>query len=122
MEATKKDLNTVPLTTQRLYARAESALNGALSSDEMIPMKTVERRYTDLQKRWNDVQEAHDKYVVSCFADANTDEIATEDCWINAIAAKFYKLEIQTDKFMLSLRQTLRQSRKIVTVNRAKYP
>ena len=94
MEAIQKDLNTTRLTAQRMYARAESALSTTLSSDETIPMKTVERRYTDLQKRWNNVQEAHDMYFVSCFADASTDQIATEDCWINAIASQFYKLEV----------------------------
>ena len=96
-ELIAKKLDMERVTILRRFNRAQGALNDALASEEVIPQKTIERRFLDFKQCWFDIQNAHDTYILTVYPDANNEEIATEDEWINKISEKFYSLEIRTD-------------------------
>ena len=77
------------------FTRTESALKAALDMAE-CPLWTLERRYEEHKKRWDAAQDAHDGYLQLL-----TDEqMQAEESWIDEIAARFDKLEIEVGKQM----------------------
>ena len=98
----KEKLNALRMTSKRTYDRSENALNQAIQQANDIPASTIQRRYADLKQRWDHVQQAHDNYIIKGCGDDNSEDIAKEDEWVNAIADRFYKLEIKTDSLMES--------------------
>jgi hypothetical protein len=96
----KEELDAFRLTSRRTYDRSENALQQALQSS--VPVPTIQRRYADLKKRWDNVQQAHDTYIIKCCGKYSSEQITKEDEWINNIANQFYKLEIETDSLIES--------------------
>ena len=82
-------------TTKGQFTRTETALRKALDMAEECPQWTLDRRYEELKRRWDSVQEAHDSYIQLLTDD---EEIQSEDSWIEEIAARFDKLEVQVGK------------------------
>ena len=44
------------------FTRAEKLLTGAMKDG--VAIATFQKRYDDLKQRWNEVQEAHDAYIM----------------------------------------------------------
>ena len=74
------------------FTRAESSLKTALSMDSCATW-TLENRYAELRRRWDNVQEAHDSYIP--FIEEGTAETETDDIWISELADRFDKIELQ---------------------------
>ena len=81
------------------FTRAENKLREAITPTYAdYPINTVERRYSEVKQRWNQAQDAHDHYV-SCLV-VDTDQLATEELWIDEVADRFDKIEIEFDKYV----------------------
>ena len=56
------------------------------------PAWTLDRRYSELKKRWDNVQDAHDNYVLLLEGDGGP--VEPEAAWISDIEARFDKMEL----------------------------
>jgi len=74
------------------FTRAEKAVQTALGLERECPTWTLEKRYDDLKKRWDNVQDAHDTYVLHS-AGEEVDE--SEENWIDELAVRFDKTELE---------------------------
>lgn len=93
MEAAKQKRTTA----KAQYTRAEKRLNDALKYTWTdTPMATVERRYQEHKFRWNEVQNAHDEYISHAKPEEEA-QVVAEDKWIDDIASRFSKTEIDVD-------------------------
>ena len=98
-KALRREMSLARETAKRANERAAKALQQALET-ENISDSTVKRRFDELKRRWDDTQQAHDKFVVQFMSASSKQAIIDEDKWINAIADNFYELEIKTDNFL----------------------
>ena len=74
------------------FTRAENAVQSAVGLGKECPAWTLDKRYTELKKRWDSVQDAHDNYVLLLEGDGGA--VEPEAAWISEIEARFDKLEL----------------------------
>ena len=78
------------------FTRAEKSLLDALNVPE-IPISTLQRRFTELKKKWDTVQDSHDAY--SAFSGEMEDEQVSQlDTWIQDLSQRFDEVEIKADQ------------------------
>ena len=81
------------------FTRAEKAVQSALKLERLCPTWTLEKRYDDLKKRWDNVQDAHDNYIV-----LTEEEVGEADeTWIDELAERFDKMELVVGTHMNKL-------------------
>ena len=90
-EATKQ----TRATAKRFFTRAEAALLQTLKPDALED--TIHRRFEELCKRWDQVQDSHDAYIC-VLGDISEEQIASEDQWLNDLSNRFHQLELQVDQ------------------------
>lgn len=79
------------------FTRTKKSLNDALTAPSSVPASTLERRFEELKKRFDAVQDSHDSYTA--FSDEMEDvESAALQQWIDELATEFDGLEIRTDE------------------------
>ena len=74
------------------FTRAENAVQSAVGLGKECPAWTLDKRYSELKKRWDNVQDAHDNYVLLLEGDGGA--VEPETAWISEIEARFDKLEL----------------------------
>ena len=78
------------------FTRAEKAVQTALALERLCPTWTLEKRYDDLKKRWDNVQDAHDNYIL-----LTGEEVGEADeTWIDELAERFDKMELVVGTYM----------------------
>ena len=118
-EAMKKQMNAARETAKRAQIRAEDALSRALD-DKEITEATTHRRFSELKRRWDETQQAHDNLVVECMADSSKEGILIEDEFINKLADKFYELEVKTDNLLAKKQQQQQHRQQVLNSKCAK--
>ena len=81
-EATKQ----TRATAKRFFTRAEAALLQTLKPEALED--TILRRFEELCKRWDQVQDSHDAYIL-VLGDINEKQIASEDHWLDDLSNRF---------------------------------
>jgi hypothetical protein len=116
---------------KRQFTRSMKSLSDALKVPD-IPTSTLERRFSELKKKWDTAQEAHDGY--SAFTEElEAEDSANLDDWIDSLASDFDQIEIKTDAKVqqMNAKETLGEpgSRKqsvstvgAVNIERMKFP
>jgi hypothetical protein len=78
------------------FTRAKKALADAVNHVDPS-LDTIERRLTELKKRWDNVQDTHDAYAEH-ESEMTTDEASKLSEWIDSIAEEFNDMEMKSDK------------------------
>ena len=78
------------------FTRSKKSLSEAVNHPDPS-LATIERRFDDLKKRWNHVQDTHDAYA-EYISDMQPEEADKLDEWIDAITNEFNDLEMVSDK------------------------
>ena len=86
------ELKVKRATAKGQFTISEKRLKDALNNIDSIPLSTLERRYKDLESKWNLVQQIHFTYSSSVSPDTAQEDINT---WIEEIAERFDALEIK---------------------------
>ena len=99
-------------TAKRLFTRANNAVHNSVKLNDSWEL--VSKKFVDLEKRYNDVQEKHEIYLVELEEDSEFD--ATElNAWMDEIQAEFDETERQSHKYIKHSKQiTESQSDKTV--------
>ena len=79
---------------KRFFTRAESALRLTLTPEALED--TIRRRFEELCKRWEQVQDSHDAYICS-LGEVDDGTVASEDEWLDELSARFHELEVKVD-------------------------
>ena len=77
------------------FTRAESSLKNALSLENCAKW-TIENRYSEIKRRWDNVQEAHDNYVSLIDEEA----LPAEEEWIAELMNRFEGVELDVGEHM----------------------
>ena len=96
------------------FTRSKKSLSDAVNHPDPS-VATIERRFDDLKKRWDHVQETHDEYAEHA-SDMQPEEADKLDEWIDAIAKEFEDLEMVSDKKADSIK--LKSSQSAPTFNK----
>ena len=80
------------------FTRSKRSLSDALNLPEISP-STVERRFNEMKKRWDVVQEAHDAFAAH-EEDMGPEDAGKLDEWIDAVAKEFDNMEVASDKML----------------------
>ena len=91
-------------TAKGQFTRAKRSLTDALNLSD-VPISTVERRFNELKKKWDMVQETHDAYSVHS-GEMEVGEADKLDEWIDEMITTFDDLEIKADKKIDQIRST----------------
>ena len=84
------DLRRVRTVSKIKFTRARKSLSKAIS--KKLIKKTVESRYDVLRCAWQEIQSAHDDYIVSLPVEDDGDIN-----WIDELSNSFDELEAETD-------------------------
>ena len=83
------------------FTRAENKLWTAVKTcDEEIPLSTVKRRFSELELKWHESQDAHDTYLSFIEDTADAEQLEAEEKWIEELSVRFGKIEVATDKYI----------------------
>jgi hypothetical protein len=96
-----EELKIKRATAKGQFTRSEKRLRDAVTNMESTPISTIERRYTELESKWNTVQEAHDRYVATLEQKSTPENPfveADENDWINEVADHFDSMEVEADR------------------------
>jgi len=77
------------------FTRAESSLRNALAVENCAKW-TIENRYSEFKRRWDNVQEAHDTYVSLIEEQA----LLAEEEWISELTNRFEGVELEVGERM----------------------
>ena len=80
-------------TCKRSFTRTEAALRNAIDTAQ-TPSETIQRRFADLKRTYEEAEKGHDAYL-NAKDDDNIDE--GEETWINELADRFQKIEVDFD-------------------------
>ena len=94
------------------FTRAEKAVQLALGLGSECPTWTMEKRYEELKKRWDTVQDAHDSYMVLLDGEEG---VESENAWISELEGRFDKMELVVGVHMKEV--MVESEVKIVTPN-----
>ena len=94
-------------TAKGQFTMSEKRLNEALSNLNDIPLSTLERRYNDLESKWNHVQQVHFKYTSTVDPDTAQEDV---NKWIDELAERFNAAEIEADRCIEAYKDKLRSS------------
>ena len=78
------------------FTRSKRSLSDAFNLPDVSP-STVERRFDEMKKKWDRVQDTHDVYAAYA-ADMSAEESDKLDEWIDAIVKEFDDMEVNSDK------------------------
>jgi hypothetical protein len=78
------------------FTRMKKSLNDALNTPS-VPASTLERRFEELKKKFDTLQDSHDSYTAFS-AEMEDEESAALEQWIDELATEFDRLEIRTDE------------------------
>ena len=87
------------------FTRVEKRLRESILED--VPALTIERRYTELQQKWDDIQDLHDTFVEQLLSEDANAKIDEEEEWLEAVMKRFSASEIEADHKITKLREAL---------------
>ena len=87
------------------FTRTENSLRQALSNPNSL-QSTVERKFAELNVKWQTVQDAHDSFV----AILSPDESQGENNWIDELVTRFDAIEVETDGVLEKFQEKKRSS------------
>ena len=93
MDQLKKNITTA----KRLFTRASTAVQNSVKLND--PCELVSKKFVDLEKRYNDVQEKHELYLVELEEDSEFDA-TEENAWMDETQAALEETERQTRQAM----------------------
>ena len=97
------------------FTRVEKRLRESILED--VPALTIERRYTELQQKWDDIQDLHDTFVEQLLSEDANAKIDEEEEWLEAVMKRFSASEIEADHKITKLREALSKT----VVSQAKF-
>ena len=98
MEQLKKNRTTA----KRLFTRSSTAVQNSVKLKDSVEL--VAKKFADLEKRYNDVQEKHELYLVELEEDSDFD--ATEqNTWMDETQAVFEETERQSHAYIKNCKE-----------------
>lgn len=91
-----ENLLTKRTVSERMFSRHCRILESLLNANS-TSTRIIERHLNELNIHWNDLQAAHDNYVVCCLPDATDSDT---EVYIDDLAAKFIAIEAACNNFM----------------------
>ena len=89
-------------TAKRLFTRASTAVQNSVKLND--PCELVSKKFVDLEKRYNDVQEKHELYLVELEEDSEFDA-TEENAWMDETQAEFKETERQSHNYIKQCKQ-----------------
>ena len=106
--------------SQRMFMRLIDNIRSLLHENSTAT-RIIDKRLLELRQRWNDLQNAHDCYVLSCFTDPA--DIAENDKWLEPHGTTFYAIEAECDKYLHADLQTVDYpNQNAIKLERFKFP
>ena len=105
---------------QRIFTRLIDNIR-LLILENSTATRIINKRLLELGQRWNDLQTAHDCYVVSCFTEP--DDIAANDKWLESFGTAYYDIEAKCDSYLhADIESHKCNSKNTIKLERFKFP
>ena len=85
-----------------LFTRAINSLQNSIKLND--EWELTAKKFSDLESRYNDVQEKHELYLIELECNSELD-VASEDSWMSEIQASFEEIERLTHQYIKHCKQ-----------------